>query len=323
MKIKALDKISINHPPSIPFSNHETASLLTHHRIQTHHRQVEERGHQLALRFRNSSLKFDKSDDINLNRSSDEVLLQSPKSFNQICQAFRLAYLSYLKAGLVEPNEIQMRYSILQLLPTSWTMVAMVDERVVSTGTIVANSLAGLPMGSLFHKQIEDLCSKGRFIAEATLFASEGGPGFSNFKIALKLLHEGIRGAYFGGADDLFSVVHPRHVPFYVQQLGFEVLSETDACGHVCNNPGVLLHLDLQGFREGKKIATPMIQREALDHLKAPEGYLHPYRLSEYEALALMLLQPRMIFDLSTNQRKEVQKHFPMALQIAESRLRC
>jgi hypothetical protein len=253
---------------------------------------------------------------------SDSIQLQSPKSFDQFCQAFRLTYHSYLEAGLIEANGIEMRFSVLQLLSNSWTMVAIRNQQVISTGTVIANGPAGLPMGSLFHRELESLISSGRFLVEGTMFASEKSSSLSVFKIALKLLQEGIRGAFLGGADDWLSVVHPHHVSLYVQKLGFQILAEKESCSHVCHKPGVLLRLDLRSLRQKKQKATPMVQREVLNCTKVPEGFSHPYRFREEEALALMLLQPQLMFDLSAQQRDELRKEFPMALQIAESKLR-
>ena len=68
--------------------------------------------------------------------------------------AFQLVYESYLQTGLIEPNPYQMRVTPYHLLPTTEVFVATCQGETIFTGTLVADGELGLPMESIFGREV-------------------------------------------------------------------------------------------------------------------------------------------------------------------------
>ena len=55
-------------------------------------------------------------------------------TFDDLCECFKLVYRNYHESGYCEEVPCGMRYSALQLLPSSLTMITRGKNRIVGTG---------------------------------------------------------------------------------------------------------------------------------------------------------------------------------------------
>jgi hypothetical protein len=246
-----------------------------------------------------------------------ELTIGPARSFEQLCQAFHLVYMEYLRHGYQTPNASQMRYSVLQLLPTSRTFVATAGTRVVGTGTIVVNSSAGLPSTDIFGDVFKGLERQGRVVAEATLLACADIGDCRANSIAVQLMPSALAWVLSRRADDLCVVVNPRHLRFWENVLGLEVLGEERPCGHVSNHPGILLRAPLREFQNGTAECTAFTRSRIIDqlpHAVATGGV----ELLDEEVAVLLSREPRILGDMTHRQRSMLESRYPSALWSVE-----
>jgi hypothetical protein len=149
--------------------------------------------------------------------------------------AFRLVYRSYLRSGLIEPNPFEMRVTPFHLEDTTQVFVARVhssriDGEIVATLSLVEDGSRGLPMESIFQKEVEQRRNQGLSISEVTCFADRRRNirrFLPMFQALGRMMSQYARSI---GIDQLLVTVHPRHVRFYSRYLGFDVIS--DPCPH-------------------------------------------------------------------------------------------
>lgn len=101
-----------------------------------------------------------------------DVEYRAIQSLFEIQQAGRLVYKQYLKKGYVDSakeREIKLIFQQATMLSTSF--IAILNNRVLATVTLVQDSKMGLPMEDQCKKELNRLRHQRRKIAEVTLFA--------------------------------------------------------------------------------------------------------------------------------------------------------
>jgi hypothetical protein len=221
--------------------------------------------------------------------------------FPELCAAFQLVQERYVDSGYMDPHNSGMRYSIYNLLPTARTLVAVRDQEVVGTASVVLDSAAGLPSDEIFMAEFDRLRAAGRVLAEAGMFACDSAADGTSGIVNMRLISAGFPWAMGMGIDDLCLVVNPKHLSFYQRVLGFERLSDAKSCAYVKEAPGILLHLDFRGLRQGGKAPTSRLAKI----LRAPPGPIEcEYRLSAEDAILLLLERPEILSSALPAQRK-------------------
>ena len=153
--------------------------------------------------------------------------------------AFRLLYANYLRQGLGEPNQYQMRVTPFHLLHTTTIFVAKLEEEVVATLTLVADGKLGLPLEAMYGPEVQRRRSCGVPIAEVSCLADRRkSPSrfLGTFMTLSKLMAQYARRQ---GVDELLAAVHPRHARFYERYLGFETIAGLAPCPHVQGQPAI------------------------------------------------------------------------------------
>ena len=171
-------------------------------------------------------------------------------NLQQRMAAFRLLYKAYLSAGLIEPNPHYMRVTPHHLLDTTNTLIVLNDNDVVCTLSLVIDGDLGLPMESIYGDVVAEWRDQG-CLAEATCLAQDGKQRRSTTHQLMCLL---IQLACRSGVHHLLIVVHPKHVEFYEDYLGFEIIADERLYPTVRNNPAVPLRLDLQLLTTNERI---------------------------------------------------------------------
>ena len=167
------------------------------------------------------------------------------KSLEDAQGAWRLVYRAYLRTGLIAPNHL--RIHTLPHAVGDGTMVVLgrIGPVTVSTLSTYLDGEHGLPLDSVYRKELDARREAGRKLVETGLFADRRAKLTRSADSLFELMRFAFYFARVRGADDLIIGVHPRHAPFYRRFLGFEVCGEERNYSVVNDNPVVLLLLDL------------------------------------------------------------------------------
>ena len=158
--------------------------------------------------------------------------------------AFRLVYEGYLHRGLTPPNAFQMRITPFQLSPAAQVFVALRNKDVVSTLTLVEDSVHGLPMESLFEDEIQAFRQQGLRIAEVSALTHGLPKERLNWEIAETLMSLMAQFAVTRNIDRLLITVCPQHSAFY-RRIAFRPFSEVRSYAEVCGKPALAMRADL------------------------------------------------------------------------------
>jgi len=164
--------------------------------------------------------------------------------------ALKLVQDVYLKEGYVNSDESSCPCRILENHFYEKTAVFMgkKEEKLVFTVSLFPDSPNGLPMDSIYKKELDSLRDKGRMIGEVGCLAThpEFRDGSQNIpmhgnKIMLNYAMEYLK------LDDLVITVHPRHAVVYKEVLMFDEIGKGTIKSHpkVNGNPAVALRLNL------------------------------------------------------------------------------
>ena len=160
--------------------------------------------------------------------------------------AFRLVYEAYVRSGLAEPNPYRLRVTPFHLLPTTTVFVAKCQAEVVCTVTLVEDGKLGLPLETVYAREVARLRRSGAKLAEVCALADRRAdlarvlPTF--VELTRLVAHFGL---HHGTVQHLLVAVHPRHARFYQRFMAFEPFGPLRDYPSVRNRPAVALMLDL------------------------------------------------------------------------------
>ena len=180
-------------------------------------------------------------------RSSTErqVKYRVTSTRQELEDAFRLVYRSYLQSNLCEPNRFGMRVTPHHLLPTTECFVAKLLDETIGTISVIMDGELGLPMESVYDLEVAQKRMEGYRLAEVSCLADRRRELPNSFPVFLGLCRIMVQYAKYHGVDQLLVAVHPRHARFYQRFMAFESMGELRAYPTVRNRPAVALFLDL------------------------------------------------------------------------------
>lgn len=193
--------------------------------------------------------------------------------------AFRLIHDAYVRAGLGQPTPSGMRVTPYQILPTSQIFVGKLGDQVVSTVSLIGDGELGLPMETIFGPEVRALRQQGERLAEVSCLADRRQDGrrfLATFRQLTRLMAQFAR---YEGIQSLLITVHPRHVRFYQDLLGFVPISDRVAsCPYVRGNPAVALQLQFARIDRERPACYDEYFAQWLDR-----ELLRPYTISREE----------------------------------------
>lgn len=171
---------------------------------------------------------------------------QIARSLDERFDALHLVYEAYLQAGLIESNEHRMRVTPYHLLPSTTIFTARRETgEVIFTMSLVGDADLGVPMETIYEREINDRRLRGLRMAEVSCLAADPAKGGGGFEVFIHLCRLMTAHALWEGYDELVIAVHPRHAKFYRRMLAFEVFGELREYPSVKDHPAVALNLDL------------------------------------------------------------------------------
>jgi hypothetical protein len=157
-------------------------------------------------------------------------------------QAYQVVYRAYLQKGIVEPNPQQTRITPHQKLSTAHVIVALWNGQVIATTTVYEDGPMSLPLDSVFSRppgtkdvELGALAIDPQYQRQATTLF------FPLSQFAWRFCDTQLQ------ADNIYSVVHPRHARFYTNVFLFEQVSDLiPHCDSAAGKPGIVVKADIQ-----------------------------------------------------------------------------
>ena len=188
-----------------------------------------------------------------------KLVLKLAETREELEDCFRLLHDAYVAVGFMKPDPSGMRATIYHALPTTTTLLARYDDRIVGTISLIRESPLGFPMQKIFD--IDKIRAAGGNIAEVSALAVDRRfqslGGVILFPL-IKFMYE--YSTKFFDTRHLVIAVNPRHIGFYESILFFQRLKEVPVAHYdfVNGAPAVGAHIDLK--------VAPKIYKRYYDH---------------------------------------------------------
>jgi hypothetical protein len=175
----------------------------------------------------------------------ESLTIEIARSQDDLMGAFRLVYDSYLRAGLIQPSQDQIRVTAYHLLPTTEVFIAKCGEEVVSTLSLMIDGKLGIPMEQMYPEEVNSFRARGLKVAEVGCLADRRQRPSRYLETFFQMTRLMAQAARYRGVDMLIAAMHPRHARFYRQWLGFEQIGSPTSCPYVSDRPAVALCLNI------------------------------------------------------------------------------
>ncbi|NOQ22478.1 MAG: hypothetical protein GQ565_07495 [Candidatus Aegiribacteria sp.] len=205
---------------------------------------------------------------------SDSTL---PESIDEIKEAFRLLYDTYLLSGFQKPDPSSMRISFHNLLPTSFLITVKKNGKVCGTLTVIREFDDRLPINELFSNEIGKIRRKDSLICELGGLAVDTSLTNRESRVVLLSLFRKafILGYDLLGCTDFCMTINPRHTDYYQKEFKFEKIGQTKSYDKVNGAPAVPLRLNLVNGAELFRKSNPQLYFAVRDRRKTVERLLH------------------------------------------------
>jgi hypothetical protein len=242
----------------------------------------------------------------------DSISIRLAESFVDRCRAWNLVYTNYVQSGFTSSHPAELYFSLLDLLPCSFSWIAESQSRTYATMSLVINSTCGLPAGPQYEPDLNRAGVDGKTIAELTKLAVDQTYPASA-ALSLQMMATLLCWCKNSFIDDAICVVHPRHAKSWIGLFGFKVLGETQPHQGVSGSPGILLHLDLRRMSTHYTSVPArgrVLLKQAQERFRRPERI---FRLSGCEVFTALIQRSDILLKASAYHRSGLYRHFPWA----------
>ncbi|HTL48006.1 MAG TPA: PilZ domain-containing protein [Verrucomicrobiae bacterium] len=187
-------------------------------------------------------------------RNSKNFHCRPARTLEDMRRAYELVYREYLRKGYCEANPSKMHYSYYSLLPDSRTFMLEKAGNFAGTVSLIPDSESGLPLDSIFGKEIALFRSQGRTLAEVGLLALDGESfekssfsltDFQKLTGSFRLFKTMFDYARSFGVTDLIIGMHPKHRELY-RYLHFDAVGPVRSYPGARGKPALLMRMDVQ-----------------------------------------------------------------------------
>lgn len=174
------------------------------------------------------------------------VVVKVVDSTDDALAASHILHRAYVRRGLVTPHASGLRVTPHAILPTTFTFVAIHEERYVGTLSLVGDGALGLPMDRIYSAELAAFRSERQRLAEVGSLAIL--PAFRKKGIAWLLYRLMYETAHAHGVERLVAAVHPDARDIYQAALLFEQFGEERSYPGLNRSArSVAINLDLRG----------------------------------------------------------------------------
>ncbi len=174
--------------------------------------------------------------------------VQVAEGLHDVLASWRLLYRAYRRAGYVAANTQELHTVPQALTENTCVLLGRMDDRMVSTITAIGDNPQGLPLDTVYPKELEAMRRHGQHLVEIGLLGEDPGDEASNptgFTGMFELMRWTF---YFGkyiGATDFLCGIPPSRARLYKRLFGFEAVGQVKDYSTVENNPVMLLRFNL------------------------------------------------------------------------------
>ncbi len=182
---------------------------------------------------------------------SERLVLKIAETKEELEQCFAVLHDAYVGSGFMKPDPSGLRVTIYHALPTTTTLCAKWDGKVVGTISLVRESALGLPLQRIFD--LTAVREKGGNIAEVSALAIHRNfrkTGGSILFPLMKFMYEYC--TTFFDTRHLLIAVNPSHIEMYESLLFFQRLTAkvVESYDFVNGAPAIGATLDLKEAHE-------------------------------------------------------------------------
>lgn len=202
----------------------------------------------------------------------DNLVFKIADTQEELEACLELLHDAYVANGFMKPDPSGMRVTIYHSLPTTTTLCAKIDDKVVGTLSLIRDGPFGFPMQKIFD--LRGVSKKGGVIAEVSALAVHRSfrrqSGIILFPL-MKFMREYC--VTFFDVNHLVIAVNPRHIEMYESVLFFKRLQakQVDKYDYVNGAPAIGATLDLR-----EAFAENGIYQKTYDS-RSPEKNLYHY----------------------------------------------
>lgn len=191
----------------------------------------------------------------------------------EVHAAWRIVYERYVDNKLIPENPCR-----IHTVPQAVGGHACVIYRAApgSTLTLIGDHRNGLPLDSVYERELDTLRRQGRALVEVGLLAERDRGARRGARTLFDLMRWAIYYVLHNGSTDIVIGVHPRHARFYARCFGFERFADATTYPLVNDHPVVPLRLPLHEALAAS--ALPRGLTYTLDHPVAPHAFRHRFR---------------------------------------------
>lgn len=213
-------------------------------------------------------------------RDIEVKIASEPEEWEQAC---RLVASNYQSRGYETLDAGRLRFTPYHALPDTVIFVAKDREQVIGTVTLVPdNTLLGLPMESIYGKEIAELRRAGVRLGESISLAIAGIPLRESLQVMHGLLRLKMQYHISQGGDTWVMTVNPRHRNYYTKIMGYVPLGTCRAYEAVQGAPAEAFWLDLESMaanapRTHQEFFGEPLPREALKSSRIPAHLIRSF----------------------------------------------
>jgi len=163
--------------------------------------------------------------------------------FDDVTEAWKLVYRSYVRTGLIDPNPFQIHTTAQAVSSNNSVVIGKLADDIVSTLTVVHDHARGFPLETVYPGQFGMLRDEGRRMVEVGLLADRREDLGRSLSALFEIMRYAFYDAMYAGCHDIICGVHPHHAGFYAKFLAFEPVGAISTHPTVKDHPVVMLRL--------------------------------------------------------------------------------
>ena len=211
------------------------------------------------------------------------------RDLDETMRAWALVYHSYLMAGLIGENPLEIHTVPSAIRPESLVVIGTIRDDIGATITCYPDLPGTLPLDTIYPMEMAALRAEGGVLTEVGLLADRRVALQRSIEAKLDLLRWVFFYGVQSGQTHRVIGVHPHHAKFYERMFGFEAFSTESTCPFVNHAPVIGLQLDLQRALDGDR--PPRGIRHFKQDPLGPGDYEGRYRFLAPEAVGTPVLE--------------------------------
>lgn len=168
------------------------------------------------------------------------------RRLEQVKAAWSLVYERYVDKELINENPFGIHTMPQAVGGHACVISGSNGDTFGSTLTLIGDNKKGLPLDSIYGKELDAMRWRDRGLVEVGLLADRRRSARRGARALFDLMRWAVYYTLHIGSSDIIIGVHPRHARFYVRCFGLERFAEPTVYPLVKDNPVVPLRLPLR-----------------------------------------------------------------------------